>query len=166
MSGHVPSRAHGFVLGACLLFASCAGWELQPGIYTEYGEGKGLGMDWMSAGDMFVTEDQPWWAAGVTLTLVPPTRLLAEDLLPITAGLSRLAPESDSSTGEKLEMVETPEHRWILGWIAELPPLLQLSLLAFVAAIAWINRANLRRAGSKLLSLLPGRGEKDSAPES
>jgi hypothetical protein len=119
----------------------------------------------MDSGDRLVSEDQPWWAAGFTLTLVPPTRLLAEDLLPITGALRKLAPESGSSTEESLEMTE-PEHRWILSWFTGLPLLLQLSLLAFVAAIAWLNRETLRRAGKKLLSLMPGRGNGRAPTES
>lgn len=152
------SGVHGVLLSVCLLFAGCAGWELQPGIYTEYGEGVGLGVDWMDSGDRLVSEDQPWWAAGFTLTLVPPTRLLAEDLLPITSAIDRMGWEWDSSTVEEsLEMTE-PEHRWILSWFTQLPTLLQLALLTFVAAIAWLQRENLKRAGRKLLSLMPGRG--------
>jgi hypothetical protein len=166
MSGRIVSGVHGLPLAVCLLFASCLGWEWQPGVSVEYGEGKGLGMDWQTGGDMFVTETQPWWGIGFTIAYIPPTRLLAEDLLPITGALDRLSPkESGSSTEESLEMTE-PEHRWILSWLTTLPLLMQLSILAFVAAIAWINRSNLRRAGSKLLSLLPGRSEKNSAPES
>jgi hypothetical protein len=166
MGRHILSGVHGKLLGVCLLFTGCVGWEWEPAVYTEYGEGVGLGVDWMDSGDRLVSEDQPWWAAGFTLTLVPPTRLLAEDLLPITGALGRLrVEEADSSTGDTLEMTDTAEHRWIMSWFTTLPLFLQLALLTFLAAIAWLQRENLKRAGRKLLSLMPGRGN-GTAPTS
>lgn len=129
------------------LFMGCAGYQLEPSVYSSYAEGNS------NAG--FSHADNDAWQAGIQFALVPPTKVHSSDMDRLERALRDEPPppevqdqepeEDDTLTEDLIEHVETFDT---MDWLT------RLLLFLAVCWLGWVYRVQLGR-------LIPTRKKSD-----